>query len=116
MASLKEYTGSNFITVNDVRDGPITDTIADVVQGKFEKLNVVFESGNRLGLNKTNARILRKLFGDDTDLAIGRTIEMYLGQIRYQGDDHDSVLIRPIAPPDEPEAKKDGDMDDATPF
>jgi hypothetical protein len=94
MVSLKKYTGDNFVTIDDVRDGPITDTIAGVVQGQFDKLNIVFEGGGRLALNKTNARILRKLFGDDTDLAVGQEIEMYLGQIKYQGADHDAVLIR----------------------
>jgi hypothetical protein len=123
MVSLKEYTGSRFITVDDVRDGPITDTIAGVVQGRFDKLNIVFESGGRLALNKTNARILRKLFGDDTDLAVGQEIKMYLGQIKYQGADHDAVLIRA---PEEVETKAEkkpssesgdtGDMSDEIPF
>lgn len=110
MPSLKEYTGTSFITVDDVRDGPVTDTIADVVQGQYDKLNIIFESGSKLGLNKTNARILRKLFGDDTDDAIGEQIEMYLGQIEYQGADHDSVLIR------KPGSKKADDMNDSIPF
>jgi hypothetical protein len=58
MVSLKQYCGSRFITVDDVRDGPMRETIAGVVAGQYDKLNVIFKSGDKLSLNKTNAKKL----------------------------------------------------------
>jgi hypothetical protein len=27
---------------------------------------------------------------------------LYLGQLRYQGADHDAVLVKPVTPPEKP--------------
>jgi hypothetical protein len=90
---ISKYCGSRFLKVEDVRE-PVVETIAGVVEGKYDKPDLIFESGNKLSLNKTNASVLRRLFGKDTDDAVGAEVELYVGTIAYQGDDHEAVLIR----------------------
>jgi hypothetical protein len=93
---LKKFVGPRFIKPDHVRDKPLRDTIAVVKQGKYEKLELVFESGDTLSLNATNTETLMNAYGRGSDSLIGKEIEMYLGQLKYNGADHDAVLIKPI--------------------
>jgi hypothetical protein len=100
---MKKYATEHFIKVDDVRDGPIEDQIVVVKDGKYDKPNVVFESGDVLSLNATNRKTLVRAYGNESDLWIGKMIRMFLGMIEYQGSDHEAVLVEPISPP-----RKDG--------
>jgi hypothetical protein len=57
---LKKYSGQHFIKPDDVRDGPLQDTIVGVTEGKFGKLELLLKSGDIFSLNATNTAILRK--------------------------------------------------------
>jgi hypothetical protein len=82
-----------------------------------------FKSGDILSLNATNVKILQKAYGVDSDLWIGKKVELYAGEVEYQKKMQPSVLIRPISPPiaaahKAAAAKKLGgtDFDDETPY
>jgi hypothetical protein len=96
---MKKYSSEHFIKVDDVRDGPIEDQIAVVKDGKYDKPNIVLESGDVLSLNATNRKKLVRAYGTESDVWIGKMIRLFLGMIEYQGSDHEAVLVEPISPP-----------------
>jgi hypothetical protein len=96
---MKKYSGEHFIKVADVRDGPLQMQIAVVREGKFEKADIVFESGDVLSLNSTNNQTLIRAYGRDSDAWIGKEIKLKRGKVPYQGGEIDSVLLEPISPP-----------------
>lgn len=96
---MRKFSGEHFVKVDDVKDGPIDGQIAVIKEGKYDKPNIVFESGDVLSLNATNNQILMRAYGSDSDRWIGKMIQMFLGVIQYQGTDHEAVLVRPISPP-----------------
>lgn len=95
---LKKYATDRFVKPNDVKDGPIEGEIAVVKDGKYDKLNVVLETGDVVSLNATNFRTLSSAYGMDSDVWLGKTIRLFLGTIQYQGADHEAVLVEPISP------------------
>jgi hypothetical protein len=118
---MRKYSGNTFYKVADVKDGPVTEKIAGVVEGRYQKPDLVFESGAKLSINATNNKVLIRAYGADSEDMIGYTIELFLGSIEYQGKDQDAVLVRPISQPDPnaPKKKKkpaEADFDDAVEF
>ena len=99
---LREYSGEYFIKPDDVREKPLRRRIANVRKGNYDKLELVFDSGEVLSLNATNTRALSRVYGGSSDAPIGKIVELHLGQLRYQGADHDAVLVKPITPPEPP--------------
>jgi hypothetical protein len=127
---VSKYLGSAFLKVADVKVyGPIRVVIVLIVEGKFDKPDLVFDDGTRLSLNVTNTRILARAYGTDTAFWIGKEIELNVGDTEYQGKPQESILITPISPPIDKKARVDGptsarrirggptnDMDDEIPF
>ena len=56
----------------DVRNGSLQERIALVKEGKYERPDIVFESGDILTLNTTNARTLIKNYGPSSDDWLGK--------------------------------------------
>jgi hypothetical protein len=116
---MKKFAGEHFIKVDDVRDGPIQGQIAVVREGKYGKPDLIFESGDVLSLNATNTQTLIRAYGTNSDYWVAKQVEMFLGEIKYQGSDHEAVLVRPIAPPPKPMSKNKppkADFDDEIPY
>ena len=127
---VSKYLGSTFLKVADVKvNGPIRVVIASIVEGKFDKPDLVFDDGTRLSLNLTNTRTLARAYGKDTAFWIDKEIELNVGETEYQGKPQESILITPISPPVDKKARVDGptsarrirrgpanDMDDEIPF
>jgi hypothetical protein len=119
---MKKYAGAGaqFIKVDDLRNGPRKERIIDIRVGRYDRPDASFDSGSKLGLNATNTKILIRAYGSDSREWIGQTVELYLGTTRYEGQDHESVLVRPIsaAPPkgQEPPPASAGDFNDDPPF
>ncbi len=113
---MRKFSGEHFVKVDDVRDGAIQGQIAVVRQGKYDKPDLVFESGDVLSLNSTNTQTLIRTYGTDSEYWIAKQIEMFLGEIKYQGSDHEAVLVRPISPPTKPAAVTKADFDDEIPY
>jgi hypothetical protein len=111
---------SNFVKAADVENGPIRRKIAGVVEGKYDKADVIFETGDRLSVNATNNNTLMRLFGSDSDTWVGQEIELFLGEVKYQGTPQPAVRVRLIskstkAPKSASSALSD-DMSDSIPF
>jgi hypothetical protein len=120
---MRKFSGEHFVKVADVKDGPIQGQIAVVKEGKYDKANIVLESGDVLSLNATNSQTLMRAYGTDSDYWIGKQIELFLGVIQYQGSDHEAVLVRPVSTPlklaDQKKPQKKppkGDFDDENSF
>ena len=96
---MRKYSSESFIKLDDVRDGPLQETIAAVKAGKFDKPNLAFESGAALSLNATNNQILIRTYGPNSDDWIGKEIELYAGEVEFQNRPLDAVLVRAISPP-----------------
>jgi hypothetical protein len=82
---------------------------------------VIFEDGSILGLNATNTKILVKAYGPNSDVWIGKEIELFLGEVEYQKKMQPAVVVKPISPPIKAAhkaeaAKKLGDMNDEINF
>jgi hypothetical protein len=122
--NLKKYSGEHFLKPDDVRGRPLKRKVAGIREGKFGKPDLIFTSGDVLGLNATNVNILRKAYGDDSANLIDKVIELSLGQFKYNGTLNDGVLVKPVTPPDDPAAddgapaadKPATDYDDEIPF
>jgi hypothetical protein len=118
---VSKYLGNAFLTVGAVKvNEPIRVVIENVTEGKFDKLDLTFDDGTRLSLNVTNTRTLARAYGTDSADWIGKEIELSVGQIPYEGELQDSILVKPISPPIEKrpppkpkgESDKRGDLDD----
>jgi hypothetical protein len=95
---MRKYSGESFIKLNDVRDGPLQETIAGVKSGKYDTANLVFESGSALSLNATNNSTLIRAYGPNSDDWIGKEVELFAGEVEFQNKPLDAVLVRPISP------------------
>lgn len=126
MDMTKYNSSEHFVKVEDVRNGSIQSEIAVVKDGKYDKPNIILETGDALSLNATNLRTLVRAYGSESDYWIGKQIELFLGEIEYQGSPHEAVLVKPISPPikkeetqepnSKPTPKPVPDMDDEIPF
>ena len=95
---MRKFSGKNFVKVNDVRDGPIEGRVAGISEGNYGKPDLILESGDILSVNATNNKMLMRAYGTESDHWIGKMIELFLGEIEYQGKMQEAVLVRPISP------------------
>jgi hypothetical protein len=121
MIDVTKYLGAAFLKTEDVAAGPLRVTIVDVVDGKYDKPDIIFDDGTRLSSNVTNTRILARAYGaTSTADWIGKEIELSLGEVKFQDKTQVSILVRPISPPIEKKSplkqKPGGDMEDEVPF
>lgn len=112
------YAGSSFIRVEDLADGPQRKRLVSIEPGRFDKPVAKFDDGSQLSLNATNVKTLLKAYGPNSDDWIDMEVELYAGTTKYNGEDHASVLVRPISPP--PAVKRTPQprpsLDDEIPF
>jgi hypothetical protein len=95
MIDLRDYSGSQFIKLADVKDGPIRRTIAGLVDGKYGKPDCIFDDGSRLSLNKTNVKTLRRAYGDFDADQVGKEIELFEGDfLTNDGTTTPGVAVR----------------------
>jgi hypothetical protein len=96
---MRKYGGEYYLTVADVRDAPLPMKIVDVREGKYDKPDLIFETGDALSLNATNRRVLMRAYGPTSDTWINKNVELFLGEVEFQGKPQESVLTKPISPP-----------------
>ena len=95
---MSQYAGKAFIKLDDVKAGPIQDTIVSVKVGNYDKPVVTLASGRQLSLNKTNVGILIRTYGKDSHDSEGCRVELYAGEAPGpNGDMKPSVVLRPIS-------------------
>ena len=106
---ISKYLGRAFLKLADVKvNGPLRKVIASVVEGKFDKPDLVFDDGTQLSLSVTNTRILADAYGTDAAKWIGKEIELNVGETAYEGKPQESILVKPISPPVEKKTRGDG--------
>ncbi len=79
---MKQFRKAKFLKVADVRDRPRHERIAGVVMGEFGKPDLIFESGDRLGLSATNNETLADAYGWESNDWRGHVVELSVGQSR----------------------------------
>jgi hypothetical protein len=104
---MRQFKKPRFLKVDDIRSGPRQMRIAGVLQGKYEKPDLVFENGDKLGLSATNIDILAEAYGWDSNLWTGHLVELSVGKGKYDGEDIDMVLLKPISKAEGEEAAKE---------
>jgi hypothetical protein len=97
---MRRFCGESFIKIADVRSGPL-----QVWEGQYDRPDLVLETGEVLGLNATNNKILIRAYGPISEDWIGKDIELFLGQVEYQKKMQEAVIVRPISPPLKPVAQ-----------
>ena len=96
---MKQYAGSWFLKNRKKSGvGPIRATIGEVVLGKYDKPDIIFTDGSKLSVNATNARVLYRAFGDESEDWIGGEVELVAGETEYQGEIRESIVVKPISP------------------
>ena len=73
-------------------------TIVDVVKGNYNKLDLTFNDATKLSLNTTNGQAIVRAWGDESDDWIDKQVELSVGLTTYQGEQQESVLLKPITP------------------
>ncbi len=95
---------SEYLRAVDFEDGPKTLTMKKVMIGKVgddSKPILYFEETEMgLAMNKTNANIISKVYGDDTEEWIGKPIILYHAMVEFKGDMVPAIRCR--APKTEP--------------
>lgn len=127
---LSDAFPSNFLKAEDLNNKSVVVVISEVEFDKIgkdstesKKLILSFKGKEKkMVINKTNAKTLEKLYGDDTDLWIGKPIKIVTREVEFQGDVVWALRVsleKPVgtspaaAPEVEPEAEEpEGD----TPF
>jgi hypothetical protein len=112
---MSKYIGGLFLKVEDVKaNGPLRLKIVDVSEGRYDKPDLTFDDGSKLGCNATNGRALAKEYGFDSDDWIDKEVELVVGEIQYQGKPQEAILVKPISPPIENKAppKQEGPNDE----
>jgi hypothetical protein len=116
---MRDYIGGAFLRPEDIGDGTIIHTIVAVAPNKYDKLDLTFEDGSKIGLNATNGRILAKAWGWDSDALIDKQVELSVGTVPYDGKDVESIKLRPVTvatPVNERVIPKRPDPDEDIPF
>jgi hypothetical protein len=103
---MRKYGGSRYLKVADLRDRPKQKRIAAVNEGQFGRPDLVFEDGTKFSVNVTNVEVLFESYGYQDQDWIGHLIELYVGKVRYEGNDVDAVLVRPVSLPEGHDAEK----------
>jgi hypothetical protein len=97
-------------------DGPEIEKILAVELGKYDNPVLVFASGRRMSLNKTNTSTLIKEFGTtDSSKWVGQAVQLSAGTIPYDGTNKSAVLVR-AAPSLVPAPGPAVMVDDEAPF
>lgn len=109
MARLSELYPSKYLAAGDLPDEGLVLTIRHMEVEKMrdgtDKPVLYFdEEGKGLALNKTNAKTIEKLYGDDTDEWEHQRITLYPSEVVFNGENVACIRIRnkrpkPTVPP-----------------
>lgn len=103
---MKFFDPSRYVSAVDLNGKEFTGTIAKVVAGevddgkrKAKKPMMYFQGASKpLALNKTNAKILIKLYGPDVEKWVGQRCTMYPTTTMMGPDRVDCIRIKPQKP------------------
>jgi hypothetical protein len=126
MADVRKYLGAAYLKVGYIKaadNGVIRVSIMGVSESeRYDKLELELSDGAKLSLNVTNTRTLARAYGTDDDAWLGKEIELFVGDLEYNGKAQEVILLRPVSPPIEQKAQaklkksRRNDFDDEVPF
>jgi hypothetical protein len=96
---MRKYSGTPFLKPGDVKAGSLRVVIVDVTEGKFGRPDLEFDDGAKLSINATNNRTLVASYGGESGEWINKEIELSLGEVEYDGQMQETVVVKPISPP-----------------
>ena len=104
MPDINTMFPSKYLKAADLRGKSVTVTIDRVVQEQVgeeepDKWIVDFSENPDRGmvLNKTNALMISSAYGDNSDLWIGKAVELYTEQVSFQGKIVPGLRVKPVA-------------------
>lgn len=103
-ASAFTQGNSTYVKADDVKAGPqkfVIETVeaTETPDGK-PALQLVFQGGKKLTLNKTNARILAGMIGDDTDTWLGKKVVVTFDPtVMFSGKMVGGIRVKPLGTP-----------------
>ena len=65
----------------------------NVPGGKKQQIAIDVGMGKLLGLNRTNARMIGQMYGDDTDFWIGQMVQLNVVMVEAFGESTDAIRI-----------------------
>lgn len=112
MASFKSFYDRKHYCHLDLPPGNEQDsetvvTIAEVKQGTLKNAGgtedkvpfLVFEGQPKpFGCNKTNAKVIAAMYGEDTDGWAGKAVTLFRTEVEFQGDRVAAIRIRSTPP------------------
>jgi hypothetical protein len=105
MAKVSKRYRKSFLSADDVETSDLTLRIAgvdfdEVVNDKEVDIVRFADDDRKLILNAINARTIAKLYGDETDGWIGKTVTLFLDEnVTYQGQHTPGIRVRDHVPP-----------------
>ncbi len=110
MPSISNFYPAKWLTAADLSERGLVLTIGDVTLEKMsdgnEKPVISFvEHEKGLVCNKTNAKTIAKLYGDDTDDWSGQQITIYPTKVDFKGERVDAIRVNHKKPKPLPKGK-----------
>lgn len=106
MVNINEEFPSKYLKSADLQGNMVKVKIRDVLSeqiGADRKLIMYFQGKDKgMVLNKTNARTIGDVYGDDTDSWINASIELFSMKVDFQGRMVDGLRVRVPPPPKSP--------------
>jgi hypothetical protein len=98
--NIDEVFTSKYISAADLKGKTPVVTITQIEMAKMQdgqSKPCIYINNNPKGLvlNKTNAKMIAKLYGAETDTWIGKKIKLITAWVEYQGDTVQAIRIRP---------------------
>jgi hypothetical protein len=95
---VRAFRKPRFLKVEDLKaSGPRVDRIVGLKEGKFEKPELILESGDMIGSSATNLDTLARAYGYESELWSGHQIELYAGEGEFNKKPVEMVLIKPLS-------------------
>ena len=98
MVNINEEFPSKYLKSGDLQGAAVKVKISNVTSediGGDRKLIMHFDNRTKgMVLNKTNARTIADVYGDDTDNWIGAVIEVFAMKVDFQGRMVDGLRVR----------------------
>ena len=116
---MRKYSGTAFLKVGDVKVEAAPRCDRRCTEGKFGRPDRGVQRRHQVVAQRHQQSYAGHSYGGESDDWINKEIELSLGEVEYDGQLQETVVVKPISPPIEkkpPRRKPGGDMKDEIPF
>jgi hypothetical protein len=89
---------ARFLKSGDLEDGPMQVTIASVkpeeINGERKVVANFSDSKKQMVINRTNARLIAKMYGNDTRNWLGKTITLVVTEVPFKDDLVSAIRVK----------------------